>query len=650
MLTPAAGLISGDRDGFGMSDITSDSASIMPLVPIQFTPGINREGTAYSNKGGWYSCDKVRFRQGHPEKIGGWQQVISSQFLGICRALFAWSDNSGAPHLAVGTNLKYYVVNGGSQVDVTPIIRTVTLGSNPITTSNGSSIVTIHDVANGASVNDFVIFSGATGFNGISAASFNQELQVVSVVDNDDYTVNVGQNATSSGSGGGSSVQAQYELSTGLVSDIFGFGWGAGPWNGSQGWGQASSSSVQGSQMRLWSQANFGQDLVFNPRNGAMYYWSASSQNNRAVALTSLSGASDVPTVAASVFVSWQTEQVFAFGTNPIGSSTQQALWIRWSDQGNAAMWTPLPTNAAGGFGLSSGSRIVTVTQTHQEIIVFTDTSMFSLQYIGYPLYWGVQPIVNGITIVGPNSKVVVDDVVYWIGLGKFYIYDGHARELPCSIKDYVFLNANFSQPEKVYAGANISFNEIWWVYQSVNGTEVDSYIIYNYAENLWSYGTLTRTAWIDRGLFQYPIACGSDGYLYYHESGYDDGSTNPPSPITASITTSPFEIDQSGHHFIFANRLVPDVTFRSSPGHQGNQPSVNFTFTPQDYPGAAYSSTTSTSNIMRSTTVPVEEFTDQAWLRLRGRSLVMQVQSNTLGTAWRLGTPRLEIRPDGRR
>jgi len=292
----------------------------------------------------------------------------------------------------------------------------------------------------------------------------------------------------------------------------------------------------------------------------------------------------------------------------------------------------------------------VTVTQTHQEIIVFTDTSMFSLQYIGYPLYWGVQPIVNGITIVGPNSKVVVDDVVYWIGLGKFYVYDGHARELPCSIKDYVFLNANFSQPEKVYGGANISFNEIWWVYQSVNGTEVDSYIIYNYAENLWSYGTLTRTAWIDRGLFQYPIACGSDGYLYYHESGYDDGSTNPPSPITASITTSPFEIDQSGHHFIFANRLVPDVTFRSSPGHQGNQPSVNFTFTPQDYPGAAYSSTASTSNIMRSTTVPVEEFTDQAWLRLRGRSLVMQVQSNTLGTAWRLGTPRLEIRPDGRR
>jgi hypothetical protein len=620
------------------------------LVPIKIKPGIFKEGTEYSNQGGWFDCDKVRWRFQYPEKIGGWQKFIPDRFLGTCRSLFPWVNLELETYIGVGTNLKFYIIDGATVVDATPIRRTVTLGADPITTVNGSSIVTIHDVANGAIVNDFVTLSGATGFNGLAAGDINKEVQVLALSGADDYTVDLGVIATGSGAGGGAAVQAAYQINIGLNDTLFGTGWGAGDWGGvisGQTWGGAATVAVQEGVLRTWTQSNFGQDLIFNPRGGGIYYWSDLTPNARAINITALAGASDAPTAAYETFVSWQERQVFAFGTTPLGSSTIDPLWLRWSDAGNAAMWTPLATNSAGGLRISSGSFFVTFAQTHQEIVIFTDVSLMSLQFVGTPNIWGIFPIVAGVNIISPNAKVVASDILFWMGKSNFYRYDGHAQPIPCTIKDYVFSNINLNQSQKIWAMSMVAFNEVWWFYPSSNSNEIDRYVIYNYADNLWAHGTLVRTAGIDGLTVTNPMMTDTGTFIYEHEIGYDDGSTVPASPIVGRISSSPFEMDPNGgSHFMFANRLIPDVTFRDT--GIGN-PTVDFIFTPRDYPGAA-PKTPSDSVVTRSVAVPVEQFTPQAWIRLRGRSMTMEVRNNTVGMGWRLGTPRLELRPDGRK
>ena len=624
----------------------------MALISLAIQPGINKEGTLYSNKGGWYFCDKMRFRSGAPEKIGGWQKYLSTALLGQARSILVTADLSGIKNDAVGTNLKYYILRAGTVIDATPLRATDSLGSNPLACTIGSQIVTVTDTANGAAIGDFVTLSGATAFDVFTTGELNQNFQIQSIVDVNNYTINVGVNAGSSTSGGGGSISAAYEIHVGSANQSNGPGWGAGGWSGSQGWGQASDVTVPGNAIRLWTQCTYGQDIIFAPRGGSLYLWDATAPNNRSLAISGISGASDVPTSVTEIIMADNSRQVFAFGCNPIGSAVLDPMLIRFADFENAEMWTPLPSNAAGELRLSAGSKIITAAQSHNEIIVFTDVALYSLQYINYPYYWGATLISTGQSIIGPNAKATVNQTIYWMGVDNFYVYDGHTQVLPSSLKDYVFSNLNQQQTDKIFAGVNSQFNEIWWLYPSATGDgENDSYVVFNYVDNTWYYGTMDRNVWADAGIEQYPIAVSDEGYVYNHELGTDDGSTSPASPIIAYIQSSQLEMDPDGNNFVFANRVIPDITFRPGVG-SATTPEVDFYFYPQDYPGAD-TKTPSDSPVIGAagaTSATIQQFTQQAWIRLRGRSMMFRVQSNNLGVAFRLGMTRLDVRPDGRR
>jgi|TARA_X000001382_G_scaffold91798_1_gene66314 hypothetical protein len=615
----------------------------MALRKVKFAPGVNKEGTDYTADQGWVDSDKIRFRQGNPEKIGGWQKYLLDSFEGVCRSLHAWSTLSSVKHIGVGTNLKFYITEGNSYKDVTPLRATTSAGDVTFAASNGSSTLTVTDSGHGAVVNDFVTFSGAASLGGlIIASALNQEYQIASVSDVNTYTVTAKDtsgdtltaNASDSGNGGGSVVGA-YQINTGLNAFIASQGWGADGW-GFGGFGSSTAIS-SGNQLRLFSQDNFGEDLIFNVRGGGIYYSDVSAGlNNRAVNITALSGASDAPTVALQIMVSDTDQHVIAFGCNAIGSSTIDPLFVRFSTQESAKDWTPTATNTAGGIRINSGSLIVGAVQSRQEIIVFTDRSVHSMRFVGGAFIFELSLISTDVSMISPNAAIDVGGQVYFMDEGGFYVYNGSVQTLPCSVKNHVFSNLNKSQAYKVFAAENSAYSEVTWFYPVGTGnTEITNYVTYDYAENLWSIGTLERGAWNDYGTGTAPLAASvitssNANYLYEHETGHDDDG----SAMTAYIESGDLEIND-GESFMFVNRIIPDFTF------SGADPEVNLTLKGRNYP---LQSTTTLSS------ATVNQSTTESHVRARARHPVLRIESSGTGYGWRLGTLRFQIRQDGRR
>ena len=623
----------------------------MPLTKLQYKPGINREITSYSNEGGWFDGDKVRFRFGYPEKIGGWTRLGANQFLGKGRAMHPFTDLAGTTFTGLGTAFKYYIVEGTGYNDITPIRTTFSSPDtdNCFETTDTSTTVVVNITGHGAQTDDFVIFSGAVAVGGIVVDDLNQEFQVTRI-DADSFSIVVDNAATSTATGGGTAIEAQFQINTGIDIVVPGTGWGAGTWSRGT-WGSASSTSIITEQLRLWTHDNFGEDLLINVRDGNIYYWdsSASVPGNfqRAVPLSSLAGADGfAPTIAKKVLVSDRDRHVLAFGCDPVDNlGVQDPLLIRFSDQEDPLEWFPSATNTAGDLRIGTGSKIVTAVETRQQIIVITDESVHAMQYLGPPFTFGINQISENTTIMAPNAAIAVDDIVFWMGAREFYIYSGSVQRLPCTVRDYIFNDFNYDQKDKVFAATNSSFGEVWWFYPSSSSTEIDRYVVYNYSQQVWYYGTMTRTAWVDRGINTFPLAAGVDGYLYEHESGCCDGSTDPPSPINSHIESSQIDIGD-GDRFAFIRRLIPDVTFS---GSTAGSPQVNFILKARNFPGSAYGDDQD-GVVTRSATIPVEQFTDQVNVRLRGRSFALRLESDTNGVTWRLGSPRVDIRQDGGR
>jgi hypothetical protein len=786
----------------------------MPLQKLQFRPGVNREGTTLANEGGWYDCDKVRFRSGYPEKIGGWAVLSYTTFIGTCRSLWNWVSLKGFNLLGVGTEKKFYIEYGSTYYDITPIRRAIVL-TNPFSTTSGSPTVTVTDTGHGAITGDYVSFTGASTVGGL-VLNFEYE---ITYVDSNTYTITAASNASSTATGGGSSVIAQYQLNNGTNIGTFQDGWGAGLWGGVitgsaltqlngvinnsvttitvdtttnfpnagtllideelitytfktstqfgdgsnpcvrgalgttaashldnalvddatdyYGWGQSASATVN-TQLRLWSQANFGQDLIFNPRQGALYYWSPgdgstpavdqrgtrispftarinTTNGNASITVTEAEGyitvgtaivgagipagtviltgsgytgtytlsqnatadgtgvlvdvlvGSQVPTAVNEVLVSDISRIVLAFGSSnfvaPLGDGSYDPLLIRWSTLENYTDWAPLATNQAGDARLSHGSYIVGALQTRQEILVWTDTAIYSMQYLGPPLVWQITLLADNISIASQNAMSTAAGVVYWMGTDKFYVYSGRVETLPCAVRTYVFNDINRDQFSQVVSGTNEGFSEIWWFYCSANSEVIDRYVIFNYLDRVWYYGSMGRTAWLDSPLRGQPVAATLGNQLVFHESGNDDGTTNPPTPIYSYIQSSDFDIGD-GHNYGFVWRLLPDITFDGSTTLTGLYPKVTMTMRPRQNPGSAYGaapspkvqSTQNYGGLEKNYTV--QEFTEIIYTRVRGRQMAFKIESNKpgsenadqLGTQWQLGVPRLDVRSDGRR
>jgi hypothetical protein len=716
----------------------------MPLQKLQLRPGVNRESTTLANEGGWFECDKIRFRSGYPQKIGGWAPLSSSTYLGVARSLWNWVTLKGYNLLGVGTNLKYYIESGGTYNDITPIRVTTTLPNNPFTTLNTFPTVTVNAPGHGANNGDYVTFSGATTVGGLN---LNNEY-VITYIDSNSYSITASSNASSSTTGGGAAVSAAYQLNTGNSTITYQTGWGAGLWGGYAfgtatttlngtinssattvvvtsttgfaaagrilidselitytgktgtdftgctrgalgttaaahttgvivtdaatftGWGQSVSTTTY-SQIRLWSEANFGEYLLINPSNGPIYLWIPSYNvsgnltfTNRAELLSS-SGAgaydtdADCPSVASFIAVSDASRFVIAFGVNGYTTdpnpTQQDPMLIRWSDQENYQVWTPAVTNQAGSFRLSSGSYIVAQQQTRQEILVWTDAALYSMQYLGPPFVWGFNILADNISIISPNAVATANNVTYWMGLDKFYAYSGRVETLPCSLRQYVFGDINTTQSSQFFAGTNEGYSEVWWYYCSANSTVVDRYVIYNYLDQVWYYGTLGRTAWLDSPLRDFPMAATYSNNIVFHEDGVDDiTTTGNILPITAYIQSSDFDIGD-GHDYGFVWRMIPDITFDGSTTPAPNTPQVVFSLRPRYNPGAPYGTAdtptvTSEQSYANQRNYTVQEFTEIVYTRLRGRQMAFKISSDTIGTQWQLGVPRIDIRPDGRR
>lgn len=714
----------------------------MPLKKIVFKPGVNRENTRYTTEGGWYDCDKVRFRQGTPEKIGGWFPVSVNTILGVCRSLWNFVTLNGLNLLGVGTNLKFYLESGQAYYDITPY-RYLSTGTdtltNPFTTTLGSAVVTVADTSSDVQTGDIVVISGVDDtltFDGIPGTELNGRHVVTRVnansytitvtttatagaagiggsgivvdyfyyvqalsnpyttstgsnvvlvtdalhgaVDGDfvhitpsvtlnDVTISAGEyqitlldensyyitgsgNASSSGSGGGT-VYFTYEINVGPEFQIPLVGWGSGPWSGGA-WGTGAGDTIQ---LRLWSQNNFGEDLVFNPRGGGLYYWDATNTvNTRGIAVETMYGASDVPTTVDYILVSDVSRFVFCFGCNDYGSTTLDPMLIRWSDQESVTQWTPAITNQAGSLRLSHGSEIISAIQVRQEVVVFTDSSIYSLQYVGAPVVWGSTLLGDNISIIGPNAMALASGVLYWMGKDKFYKYDGRVNTLRCDLRQYIFNDINLSQNYQVFAGTNEGFNEVWWFYCESNSTTVGKYVVYNYLEDIWYYGTMERSAWLDIGLRDYPVAASYDNTLVYQEYGVDANTTGTTTAMDSYITSSQFDIDD-GHNFGFIWRMIPDLTFRGSDNSAPLAPQVTMTLIPYQNSGSGPNTPqsvggSSSATVTRIAQVPVEEFTGQVYIRVRGRQMEMKIECSRLGTQWQLGAPRIDIKPDGRR
>lgn len=728
----------------------------MPLQKLQFRPGVNREGTTLANEGGWFDCDKVRFRSGYPEKIGGWSVESYTTFLGLCRSLWNWITLRGYNLMGVGTNAKFYVESGGVYYDITPL-RTPT-STNSVTfaadtSAPFSAFITVTDSsAFSLQAGDFVTFSQAVSLGGnITATILNQEYQIQTVLSGTSYTIaaraagtsvdgvnftvdtttstisfpvgttltnnatvtlvigagapgglnytatyyvvnasgltcqlaatsggtpitltsqgiglqslyfTIESNASDSGNGGGA-TDAEYQINTGYPIYTIGTGWGTGAWSRGT-WGSGTSTGF-GLQLRLWSQSNFGEDILFNPRGGAIYHWAPGAGatpafNTRGAVVSG----TYTPSLVNEIMVSDSSRIVICFGCNdPSGTYATIALdpmQIRWSDQESYTQWQPQTTNQAGDYRLSHGSEIVAALQTRQEINVWTDAAIYAMQYLGPPFVWGFTLLADNISIASPNAMATASGVVYWMGVDKFYVYSGRVETLPCSVRTYIYDDINRDQLAQVYAGTNEGYSEVWWFYCSKNSNIIDRYVIFNYLDRVWYYGTMNRTAWLDSPLRQFPVATtGNNNLLVYHESAVDDGSTNPPSAINTYIQSSDFDIGD-GHNYGFVWRMIPDITFNGSntSGTTTVNPAVNFTVRPRQNPGSAYSASNNpavqsaaTQTYNTTTTYNVQEFTEIVYTRIRGRQMAFRVSSDTPGTQWQLGVPRIDVRPDGRR
>jgi hypothetical protein len=712
----------------------------MPIKKIGIQSGVSKENTRYTSEGKWYDSDKIRFRKGTPEKLGGWARYSVYTFLGLCRSLWTWVTLTGLTLIGVGTNLKFYINKGGLYYDVTPIRKVVRpmLGAtgtgNPFTATLGSNIITVYDTAHGCGSNDFVAFSGAVGLGGnITAALLNQEYQVT-VINADTYTITVATTATGTdvaGSpGGGAAVVAAYQVATGLEVQSPAAGWGSGGW-GSGGWG---TGVTVGTPLQLWSQNNFGESLVFAPAGGAIYYWNASAGlgtstftvtigatavltfttgplllngtavmlettgalptglltyvvyyvinsttvsgvttcnlsttyggtaittsgtqsgthilSNRGIAVTSLGGASNVPIVQNAIFISDTSRFVFALGANEFGTTTQDPMVVRWSDQESVTQWTPSATNQAGSIRLSHGSKIVACLQARQEILIWTDSTLYAFQYVGAPVVWQTQLVGDNISLMGPNAVALASGVVYWMGIDKFYMYDGTVRTLDCDLRKFVYQDINLTQNYQVFAGTNEGFNEVWWFYCAADSTAISNYVIYNYVEKVWYYGTMGRTAWLDSGLINYPIAATYSHNIVNHEFGVDDEETDVTLPIHAYISSSEFDMDD-GDHFMFVYRMLPDLSFAGSTA--GTTAEVTLGLYAMKNSGSGTGSLVSqpVNQLTGAEYTVTEGFTGQIYTRLRGRQMILKASSNKIGTAWQLGSIRFDTRPDGRR
>ena len=790
----------------------------MPLQKVLFKPGVNKENTRYTNEGGWYDCDKIRFRQGTPEKIGGWTRISSYTYVGPCRSLWSWASLSSIVYIGVGTYLKFYIEQGGQYNDITPIRDYGTGLSGPFVATANSTTVTVTDASHGALTGDYVTFFGAvalstqtftrttatnfalttalaantpvvltvssggslptgliTGYqyyikvvsgttvqfanvpngaavststagsgtfslyvnSGLTADVLNQTF-AVTVIDGNTYTITTPVAAGTYDTGNGGTVNAYYEIHIGSDNAQPITGWGTGTW-GSGSWGTGQSGTAAA---RLWYQNNFGQDLVFGYRGGPLYYWNAyigtrpksftitiatpgvmtlgsgSLIDGTAVVLestgtlptgltigttyyvggasgstcklatsyanalagtfittsgtqsgthyilpngipvTSLGGASDVPAYVNFMMVSDASRFTIAFGCTPYGGGDLDPMLIRWSDQESVVNWTPAVTNQAGFVRLSHGSQILTAVQARQEIVVFTDTSIYSMQYLGPPYIWGTQLLGDNVSIAGYNTAIIASGVIYWMGVDKFYKYDGRVATLRCDLRQFIYGDINLDQQVQFFAGTNEGFNEVWWFYCTANSTVIDRYVVYNYAEDIWYYGSMGRTAWLDSGLTNYPLAATYNYNLVFHEDGIDDNATGTTQAIEAYITSSQYDIGD-GHNFGFVWRIVPDLTFRGS-STTGETPQVTMQLLPLQNSGSGYNNPVesanqsvggvSYANVDRVGTYTVDQFTGQVYTRVRGRQMAMKISSNRIGTMWQLGAPRIDIRPDGRR
>ena len=614
----------------------------MPLARYTLKPGINREGTSYSNEGSWFDCDKIRFRQGRPEKIGGWVKKSTDYFLGSARKLHQWVNLDTDKLVGLGTHLKLYILKGNVYSDITPIRATTTNGIT-FAATNGSSTITATDSSHGAEIGDFVTISGSVSLGGnITAAVLNQEYQIVSVPSANTYTftakntsgVTVTANASDSGNGG-SGVDGAYQLNIGADNYTSGFGWGSGYW-GQSTWGGGINSFT--SQLRLWTLDNFGEDLISNPRGGGIFYWdNTNGVTTRAINFTALSGASDVPTKCNQILVSEIDRHIICLGANTIGTTTQDPLLIRWCNQEDAAQWTPKTNNTAGSLKLSAGSEIIGGIRTRQEIAIFTDNALYSMQFIGPPFTFGVNLITESVSMVSPQACVNANNVVYFMDQDNFYIYSGNVQSLPCSVRAYVFDDFNYEQTWKVFAISNAQFNEVSWFYCSEDSNEINKYVTYNYLEKNWSIGTMDRTAWIDAGSSSsYPISAGASGttsnYLYNQELGSnDDGSA-----MTAYIESADFDAGD-GDQFMFIKKLIPDVAFI---GTETN-PELTYSIKTRDYP---------LGDLTTATTATVTSTTGVANIRARARQMRVRIESADVDNTWRLGDTRFDIKVDGRR
>tara|TARA_R110000772_G_scaffold20946_4_gene57995 strand:+ start:21509 stop:23434 length:1926 start_codon:yes stop_codon:yes gene_type:complete len=641
----------------------------MPITKFQFKPGVNKDITSYSNEGGWFASDKVRFVEGYPETIGGWtKRNASYSFLGTGRSLFPWQTLAGTRQIGLGTNSKFYVDRGGFFYDITPLRLTTSAGDATFAATTGSSTLTVTETAHNALKGDFVTFSGAVTLGGlITADVINQEYEIDTVTDANIYTVEAREEGTTIASitvdgalvpvpvlanasdtgDGGASVVAAYQINGGLNTAIYGTGWGSSTW-GRAGFGSAATSTgFYG--LRLWYQDNYGEDLVFNAYNDGIYYWDQSADvygTDRATAISDLPGVDAyAPTVASQVLVS-NDRHVIVFGCDPEDDiGTQDPLLIRWCNQENILVWQTTVDNSVGDLRISSGSLFVTAVETRRQILVFTDKSLSAMQFIGPPYTFGINVISENTTILSANAAVAVDDAVFWMGVGGFQVYTGQATQLESTVDKYVYDDLNEEQAGKVFAALNQEFTEVWWFYPGTGSSEVNKYVIFNYKTGIWTLGTMVRTAWASAGVDTNPVATGTDGYVYVHESGLDDGSTNPVSAISSSIESSQIDIGD-GDHFMFIDRLIPDISFS---GSTSDAPTATMTLQTRNYPGGAYLQSND-SSVVQSASSPVELFTTETQVRLRGRSVSLKVTAADAGTKWRLGSPRVNIRQDGKR
>jgi hypothetical protein len=625
----------------------------MPLQKLQFRPGVNREGTTLSNEGGWYDCDKIRFRSGYPEKIGGWAALSYNTFLGVCRSLWNWVTLRSYNLVGVGTNLKFYVEDGGEYYDITPIRETNANPGAGITLTASGTVLTVSDpAADSLQVNDFVTIAGAGTIGGVNV---NGEYQIATVTSGTTYTVTLATATT--GSNSAATITIAYQINTGFPIYTIGTGWGTGTWSRGT-WGSGFTTGF-GFQLRLWSQSNFGEQLLFSPRGGALYVWDPGSGATPAYGTRGLlvSG-TDVPAVINEILVSDTSRIVICFGCNDYGAYGTTAidpLLIRWSEQESYTGWTPAATNQAGSYRLSHGSTIIGALQTRQEILVWTDAAIYSMQYLGPPYVYGFTLLADNISVVSPNAMATAAGVVYWMGVDKFYVYSGRVETLPCSVRQFIFNDINRDQIAQFNAGTNEGYSEVWWNYCSKDSTVIDRYVIFNYLDRVWYYGTLDRTAWLDSPLRPFPLAATEGNILVYHEAAVDDGSTNPPSPINSYIQSSDFDIED-GHNYGYVWRIIPDITFDGSDttGATSDKPFVQFTVRPKQNPGANYGTATSPTvtsaqSYAGQTSYLVQQFTEIVYSRVRGRQMAFKVESNSIGTQWQLGVPRIDVRPDGR-